>query len=86
MTKITAHIRVAETHRGRKFAISIKPNHQPLHNNDYRKTYYPTIHFAINFDIPDDAFESASKVIAEINVLEEHLEINAETEYPKERG
>jgi len=81
--KIKTYLRVAKTSRGYKVSAQTKPNHAPLYTDSYSKKYLPTVHFAINLDIPNEAFDKASKAIAEINVPEEHLEINAETEYPR---
>ncbi len=83
------YLRVAKGRRGYKFSATAKPNHEPLYIQGYnsrgrRKNYLPTVHFALDLNIPRSAFEKASRVVAELSVPEEHLEVNAEISYPED--
>ena len=78
--KVTAYLRVAKnTANARKpFKVdaSATPNHYPLAGSVGNSL--PTIAFAIELDVPDDAFTQAEKVIAEITIPEDAYKIAAE--------
>lgn len=79
--KTTAYIRVGKdsNRNGRrpyKVEASNKKDHKPI--KDTRGRLLPTIFFAVELDIPDNAFNGAARVIAKLNVPEEKLEIAAE--------
>ncbi|KKL12789.1 hypothetical protein LCGC14_2532240 [marine sediment metagenome] len=81
MTKIKVYIRIAKTSRGYKIITTDKPSYKPLSNVAWRgPTYYPTVAFAVVFNLPDDAFKKATEVIDEINVEMEKLSIATEVE------
>lgn len=78
--KLVVYLRVAKTPRSRgkeaKIAASLKLDRRPLVNSTGR--ILPTTTFALALDIPDGAFTSAARVVAELRVPEEKLEIAAE--------
>ena len=80
---IKTYLRVAKTTRGTKVAVSNKPSYKPIIDNPYQSQYYPTVAFALVFDIPDKMFEQAERVLAEIKIPEEAVKISAEVEYPE---
>jgi len=81
--KIKTYLRIAKTSRGYRANASTEPDHSPLFISGYRsKKFLPTVHFALLLDIPDNAFDKATEVVAELNIPEEKLEINAEVKYP----
>lgn len=79
--KIRTYIRVAKQKGiGRvKVDAGTKDNPQPLYKPGYRgeKEYLPTVRFAVDFDIPEELFSQASKVIGEINIALEKAIIAA---------
>ncbi|HYJ21346.1 MAG TPA: hypothetical protein VEW07_04915, partial [Solirubrobacterales bacterium] len=58
--KTTAYLRVGKPKGGRapKLAVNAKPNLRPL--EDDRGRVLPTTSFAIELEIPDEAFTSAA--------------------------
>jgi hypothetical protein len=62
---IRAYLRFAKTKRGTKVFASSKPQYDPVEGNG---EFYPTVYFAVDFDIPDDLFKQAENVVAKINV------------------
>lgn len=52
------------------------PNYKPLEDSNGR--ILPTTMFALELDIPEEAFRSAARVVAELRVPEERLAIAAE--------
>jgi type II secretory pathway component GspD/PulD (secretin) len=74
--RVKAFIRVAKTRRGGRVMASARANHAPI--DDSYGQPYPTVSFAVVFVIPDEAFRGAERVIAEIEVPPEQVEINAE--------
>ena len=85
--KVTAYLRVAKTEKsgrnrqGVRFAVGSNPDQRPLETDRY---VLPTVAFAIDLDIPDEAFEAASRVVAELVVPNENLQIAAEVKEPEE--
>lgn len=77
--KATLYLRLAKHPRGRdasyKVAAGVKPSREPLWAGDQP---LPTVAFAVKFDIPDAAFNQAERVIAEIAIPEDELEIAAD--------
>ena len=63
MAKIRTYIRVAKTNRGYKVAANNKANHEPLYQPGYgsSKDFYPTVAFAVDFNVPDELFNQASQ-------------------------
>ncbi len=81
--RIRAYLRVAQDEGARKpykIEVDSAPNHQPLFKQGYRsKTFLPTVSFAVDLNLPDDAFTRAANVIASITVPEEQVDIAIET-------
>jgi len=84
MVIVKAYIKVAKTKTnisGIRYLVeasSKKPLRPKLLGSEVKK--YPTISFAVNFDIPDSKFEEAERVIATIPVRSEDVEIVTEVE------
>jgi hypothetical protein len=78
--KVQTYLRVAEGARGPRVVASAKPNYQPLTKGagTYHEEALPTAMFAVVLDIPDELFERASQVLAEIEVPTDRAEIAAE--------
>jgi hypothetical protein len=76
--KTTVYLRVAKGPRGAKFAASTKPNQRPLTSGGWNETHLPTVAFALRLNIPDEAFDEAGRVVAEIDVPPDQLSIAAE--------
>lgn len=78
------YLRVAENSRSYIADASFKPNQAPLYRNVWKhggnqRSYLPTVHFAINVDIPNEAFAEAGQLVADINLkLGEQLGISAD--------
>lgn len=87
MAKIRAYVRVAQTtdRRGRpsgKYRIhtsTTKPS--PASITDTSGNALPTVAFALDLVIPDDAFKQAQQVIAEVKIPEDALKIAAEVRH-----
>lgn len=81
MPKVTAYLRVAKyggnSRRAPfKIAANSKPNHTPLESGT--GVPLPTLAFAVELDLPDDAFKGAERVIAKITIPKDALKIAAE--------
>ena len=68
--KARIYLRVAKGGRkGIRVAASSFPVYEPLKQNNYSSlTFFPTVSFAVDFEIPDELFRQAEIPIAEINV------------------
>ena len=78
MLMIKAYIRIAKMTNGR-YKVDARartPNYAPI--ADSNGGPYPTVAFALEFNIPEEAFEQAEQVIAEITIPEDQLQIAAE--------
>lgn len=89
MSKVRAYIRIAKdpkpSQRGKqyKFEISDKAVTIPLSKGEtYNRKFLPTISFAIDFDVPDELFEAATKVIGEISLTTENTAIEGSVLLP----
>lgn len=77
--KVRAYIRVAKGGPGNKYKLSAttKPDNTPLYKLGYgrsaRRDFLPTVSFAVDFDLPEDAFNRAAKVISEVVVRSEDV-------------
>lgn len=71
--------------KGIKVSASIEPSYEPLFTAEYggKKTFFPTVSFAVILDIPDELFTPAERVVAELNVLTKDAEIMGEILVPK---
>jgi hypothetical protein len=77
MVKVKVYFRIAKTGKGvYKVRASMKLNTYPVG----RTRPNPTVAFAIVFDIPDDKFKEAEKVIAEIPIGNDKITIPIEIE------
>lgn len=80
--KVRAYVRVAKHRTGRKGYMVVAgstPNQEPLTKGQgMYKESLPTVAFAIDFEIPDSAFNLAERVIAEIEIPEDQLQVAAE--------
>lgn len=83
--QVTAYIRVAKNGYKTKLDAGTKENMEPLFTTQYRgqKNFLPTIAFAVRFEVPDELFESASRVIAEINLNTKDAKIAADVIVPQ---
>ncbi|MCP6719718.1 MAG: hypothetical protein KJI72_00110 [Patescibacteria group bacterium] len=80
MAKVRAYIRVGKSKRiDYKVSASPKPNYAPLESlRGMRKEFQPTVAFAVDFDIPDELFEQAEKLIGEVKVSADQATIAAD--------
>jgi hypothetical protein len=78
--KVRAHIRVGRNtqsaRRPYRVDASASPNQMPLVSSTGHTL--PTVTFAIDLNIPDELFEQAQRVIAEITIPPEAAQIAAE--------
>lgn len=76
--KVKAYIQVSKDGR---VTINKQPRIEPIHNQytgRFRK-YYPTVQFAVNFDIPDESFKLAEYDLGlELSKIESLKQINIE--------
>lgn len=73
------YIKIARTKRGYRATVSTaRPSRTPLEDNTWRKRPLPTVFFGVDFKIPDEAFDVATKVIAEVTIPVSNLEIAAD--------
>lgn len=75
--KAKAYLRVAKTRRGARVMASSRANRTPI--EDSYNQPYPTVSFAVIFEIPDEAFKAGERVVAEVAVPPEHVYVNVET-------
>lgn len=82
--KYPIYLRIAKTgtRKGYKVSAASTPNNEPLNSGSYNTTWFPTVMFAVNIDIPDELFEQAERVIAELNVGMEEAQISSEIVLP----
>lgn len=80
MPKLTVYLRVGDKgpdtsspHRFRTVATA-EPSQEPVMGGSY---ILPTCAFALELDIPDEAFHSAARIVAKLEVPEERLRIAA---------
>jgi hypothetical protein len=75
--KAKAHVRVARAKNGTPvIQTTARPSTTPLYDN--RNRPLATIGFAVIFNVPDELFDQAQKVIAEIDVTGDEAQIVAE--------
>lgn len=78
------YLRIAKTKKGYKASASVSPNNEPLNNgNSYSMEWFPTVAFCINITIPDELFEQASRVIAELNIGMKEALVSSEIVLPE---
>lgn len=79
--KVRCYLRIAKHGYKYKVAANIKSSEEPLKiTGSYGKQeqLLPTVGFAVDFNIPDDLFSRASKVIAEIDIATKNAVILGE--------
>lgn len=65
--KVKAYVRVGRDRDGQgKVSVTTKPSHEPI--STYSGRSMPTVAFAVEFEIPDEKFSEAEKVLASITV------------------
>ena len=80
--KTKVYLRVASSNGKGKVAVraSSKPDYSPIEGVKMWKkshgTFYPTVAFAIELDIPDEAFKKAEQVVARLNLENEQVKVN----------
>ncbi len=85
--KYPIYLRIAKTdgRKGYKVSAHTEPNNTPLEsgNNYSGKEFHPTVSFCVQIDIPDELFNQASRVIAELNVGMKEAKVNGEIVLPE---
>lgn len=77
MAKVKTYLRVAKTARGYKVVATTKSSPANLSDDSWpRNKALPTVGFTAVFDIPDEAFNQASKVV-EVDVPKDKLLVTA---------
>lgn len=67
--KTKIYLRIAKNKKsGIAVSATTRPSHEPLHAQTYGKAAFPTVAFAVEFDIPDELFKQAEEVVAKINL------------------
>lgn len=83
--KYPIYLRVAKTEsrNGYKVSASTKPNNEPLNSGSYNTEWFPTVAFKVNIDIPDELFNQASRLVAELTVGMKEAKISGEIVLPE---
>lgn len=77
--KVKTYLRVARGHgKQARVVANARPNPSPL--SDHMGVDLPTVAFAVVFEIPDEAFRAAERVLAEIEVPIESISLSAAVE------
>lgn len=77
--KLKVYLRVAHGSRGPRVAASTKPNYEPLESGSgWQSKPLPTAAFAVELTIPEEAFERAKQVLAEIAIPNEQIQVAAD--------
>ena len=67
--KAKIYLRLGQSESGKiKVMANVNPSNVSLVDNSWHKKPIPTIAFAVEINLPDDAFEYASKTLAELSV------------------
>ncbi len=81
------YLKIAKTSQyGNKFKVhaSTKSSEDPINVKNYKgTTHYPTVGFAVDFNIPDELFSRAQQVIAEIDVTARGAKVLAQIPVPE---
>lgn len=86
--KIPIYLKIADkgrTTKGTKYKMEAnpKPDHEPIMDKSYHPiSVYPTVFLGFELTLPDDIFDYASKIIAEIDYRKSDIKV--EMEIPKE--
>lgn len=83
--KFPVYLRIAKTDTRKRYkvAASTDPNNEPLNSGGYGVVWHPTVAFAVNVEIPDELFNQAGRVIAELNVSMREAMVSSEIVLPK---
>lgn len=83
--KARIYLRVSRGGRkGIRVAASAEPQNEPLSSTgSYNKEFYPTVFFAVDFDLPDELFKVAERVVAEVNVGIKQAEVAGQIVLPE---
>ncbi|MDO9413819.1 MAG: hypothetical protein Q7T81_14725 [Pseudolabrys sp.] len=84
--KSTIYLRIAKNdgRKGYKVAASTEPNSAPITSKDYRgEIFYPTVAFGVEINIPDELFEQASRVVAQLDVAMKGARVTGEIVIPE---
>lgn len=83
--KTRIYLRIAKTgnRKGFKVSASSMPNNEPLNSGGYHTVWFPTVHFALDLETPDELFNQAETVIAALNVNMKEAQISTELVVPK---
>jgi hypothetical protein len=83
--KYKIYMRVAKTdgRTGYKVSASTRPNNEPINSGTYNTTWYPTVAFAVLIDLPDELFNQAERVIAELNASLKDATVSSEFVLPE---
>lgn len=77
--KYKIYLRIGRGNRGYKVSASSHPINDPIKTQSYpQNKFIPTVSFAVIFDIPDELFRRAEKVVAELNIKEDEANISGE--------
>lgn len=83
--KLPIYLRIAKSGKSRnsyKVAAATKPNNTPLNSGSYHTEWYPTISFGVVFEIPDELFNQAARLIGELNISMKDAVVSSEFVVP----
>jgi len=84
MKKAKLYVRAAMVDDEITIKASTKVNHEALSKYHGRTKYiFPTIYFAVDFDLPEKLFEQAEKVLATIDVDSDKVKIASTVVVPE---
>jgi hypothetical protein len=74
--KLRVYMRVAHGSRGPRVAASTSPNYEPIQSGSgWNSKALPTAHFALDLTVPESVIEHAERVLAELEIPEEAVDI-----------
>lgn len=76
--KLKVYMRVAHGTRGPRVDVSTSPNYKPLESGaGWNAKALPTAMFALELTIPDEAMHHAERVMAELEIPADAIEVAA---------
>lgn len=79
MKKIRVYLRIGDTPRKYKVSANTSPNHEPIWTTSYgsagNRLYHPTVAFALDIVLPDDAFAKAKQSLGEVVIPDDALDV-----------
>lgn len=76
--KLKVYLRVAHGSRGPRVEASTSPNYKPLESGSgWNAKALPTAMFALDLDIPEEAMHHAERVMAELEIPGDAIEVAA---------